>query len=354
MDRIKYIGMDVHKATNVMVVLNGSGRVVTEAIIENKAAAILDFIKSQRGTLWVTLEEGTYAAWLYDLIRPHVAKLVVCNPRKNKLLLGSGSKGDVPDAGKLAELLRSGLLTPVYHGENSVRTLKELAESHIALVADSTRVKNRIKAIFRGRGIDCDGGGVYRSEEREEWLSRLKGEGVRRRTERLLRQLEHLGYLCQEAERQMVEESRKHKASRILQSIPGVGEVRTALILAFVITPHRFRTKRQFWTYVGLALVTRGSAQYEIVSGRVKRAKKAALARGLNLNYNRLLKDVFKGAAATAARGPLKEYYEVLVARGLSSNLALVTLARKISAATIALWKKGELYDKARLIKQMG
>ena len=352
MNGIKYMGMDVHKASNVIAVLNGTGKLVTEAIIENKAASILDFIKSQRGRLWVTFEEGTYAAWLYDLIKPHVEKLVVCDPRKNKLLLKSGNKGDKIDAKRLAELLRTESLTEVYHGENSTRSLKELAESYAALVSDSTRVKNRIKAIFRGRGIECDGRAIYRSEGREEWLRELKDEGTQRRAKRLSQELEHLECLCQEAEAEMVRESRNHRASKILRSIPGVADVRAALILAFVITPHRFRTKRQFWTYVGLSVVTRGSAEYEVVNGQVRKSKKTTLPRGLNRNYNRVLKHVFKGAAATAARGPLKEYFEGLLHRGLSPNLAHVTLARKISAITLALWKKGESYDKTRLMQQ--
>ena len=73
MNGLKYIGMDVHKATTVIAVLNLAGKVVGEAIIETTASSILDFIKSQRGTLHVAFEEGTQAAWLYDLIRPHVA-----------------------------------------------------------------------------------------------------------------------------------------------------------------------------------------------------------------------------------------------------------------------------------------
>ena len=56
--------------------------------------------------LHVTFEEGTHSAWLYDLLVRRVAKLVVCNPRKNALLK-SGSKSDAIDARKLAELLRA-------------------------------------------------------------------------------------------------------------------------------------------------------------------------------------------------------------------------------------------------------
>jgi transposase len=88
-----------------------------EPIIETEAATILQFIQSLRGQLQVTFEEGTWAAWLYDLLKPHVDQLVVCDPRRNALLK-EGNKSDKVDARKLANLLRAGLLRSVYHGEN--------------------------------------------------------------------------------------------------------------------------------------------------------------------------------------------------------------------------------------------
>src|SRR5438309_4630804 len=64
--------------------MDSRGKVVMESILETKAATILEFFAGLRGTLSVTFEEGTWAAWLYDLLKPHVAKLVVCNPRDRK------------------------------------------------------------------------------------------------------------------------------------------------------------------------------------------------------------------------------------------------------------------------------
>src|SRR5215469_12540485 len=83
---IKYIGMDVHQETISIAVMNAEGKLVMESIIETKASTILQFIQGLRGDLHVTFEEGTWAAWLYDLLKPHVTKLVVCDPRKNALL----------------------------------------------------------------------------------------------------------------------------------------------------------------------------------------------------------------------------------------------------------------------------
>jgi hypothetical protein len=122
MDREKYIGLDVHQATISVAVMDETGRVVMECILETKAATILEFFAGLRGKVSVTFEEGTCAAWLYDLLKPHVASLLVCNPRKNALLK-VGNKSDRIAARKLAELLRGNQLRPVYHGETGVRML---------------------------------------------------------------------------------------------------------------------------------------------------------------------------------------------------------------------------------------
>src|SRR6202158_859565 len=154
----KYIGLDVHQATISVAVLDSRGKLVMESILETHAATILEFFAGLRGTLSVTFEEGTWAAWLYDLLTPHVAKLVVCNPRKNALL-EDGNKSDRIDARKLAEtlkLLYLDNLKSVYHGETGVRMLRELARSYLTLVKDLTRVMNRLKALYRSWAIPCE------------------------------------------------------------------------------------------------------------------------------------------------------------------------------------------------------
>jgi len=104
MTSTKYIGMDVHKKSISITVMNSVGKVVMECVIETKASTIVQFIDGLRGDLQVTFEEGTWAVWLYDLLKPHATEVVVCNPRK-AALLKDGSKSDRIDAHKLAELL---------------------------------------------------------------------------------------------------------------------------------------------------------------------------------------------------------------------------------------------------------
>ncbi len=102
-------------------------------MIETNASVILDFIHGLRGELQVTFEEGTWVTWLYELLKPYVTKLVVCDPRKNA---SQGSKNDQMDARGLAELLYLNKFNPVYHGETGIRTVKELARNYVTIGRD--------------------------------------------------------------------------------------------------------------------------------------------------------------------------------------------------------------------------
>ena len=353
MNSEKYIGLDVHQATISIAVMDSSGKVVMESILETKAATILEFFEGLRGTLSVTFEEGTWAAWLYDLLKPHVAKLVVCNPRKNALLK-DGNKSDRIDARKLAELLYLNKLSSVYHGETGIRMLRELARSYLTIVKDTARVMSRLKAVYRSWAIPCAGRDVYYRRHRDEWLGKITEAGVRRRTEQLYLQLDMLQHLRQQARRELLTESRRLPITAKLRQIPSLGPIRSALAVALIQTPNRFRTKRQLWAYSGLALETRTSGEYRYVKGQLQRFKKQIPIRGLNKDHNHDLKGLFKGAATTASvrPGPFQDFYERSLAKGIKPTMVRLTLARKIAAITLTLWKKGENFDADKLKSQ--
>ena len=353
MNSEKYIGLDVHQATISVAVLDCAGKVVMECILETKAATILEFFAGLRGTLSVTFEEGTWATWLYDLLKPRVDEVVVCNPRKNALLK-DGNKSERIAARKLAELLRGNQLKPVYHGETGMRMLRELARSYLTIVKDVSRVMNRLKALYRSWAIPSAGRDVYYSRPRAEWLAKIQEAGVRRRAERLYLQLDMLKKLRQQARRELLAESRKHAIPSKLRQIPYLGPIRSARAVALIQTPHRFRTQRQLWAYSGMALETRISGEYSYATGQLRRSKKLISIRGLNKNHNHDLKGLFKGVATMASErpGPLQNFYQDLLAKGMKPTMARLTLARKIAAITLAPWKKGESFDPEKLKSQ--
>jgi len=353
MNSSKYIGIDLHKDSISVAVRNAVGKIVMESLIETKANMILQFIDGLRGDLQVTFEEGTSAAWLYDLLKPHVTRVVVCDPRKNKSMR-EGNQSDKIDARRLAELLRLNHLTSVYHGEHGLRTLKELVRTYLTVTKDLVRVMTRVKAIFRSWAIPCSGKQVYARCHRAEWLGKITEPGVRRRAEFYYQQFDVLRMLRQDARRELLTESKKHKVWKRLCQIPAIGPIRAAVLLGILQTPHRFRTKRPLWNYSGLAIEMHSSADYRSVDGELQRSRKNVLVRGLNRNCNHDLKNLFKGAAVVASSkpGPFQEFYTALIAKGMKPEMARLTLARKIATIVLIVWKKGVCFDAQHLKPQ--
>ena len=349
----KYIGMDVHKESISIAVRNAAGKIVMECVIETKANIILQFIEGLSGDVHVTFEEGTWAAWLYDLLRPHVTKLLVCDPRRNALLQ-EGNQNDRVDARKLAELLQNNQLRSVYHGDHGLRTLKELVRSYLTITQDLTRVMTRVKAIYRSWAIPCSGKQVYGTRHRGEWLGKIVEAGVRQRAEFYYRQLDELRLLRQQVRRDLLAESQKHKAWKQLCEIPSIGPIRAAVLLGILQTPHRFRTKRQLWTYSGLGIEVHSSADHQVVKGQLQRKKKHVEVRGLNENCNHDLKNLFKGAAVVASTksGPFEKFYAALLTKGMRPEMARLTLARKIATIVLIVWKRGVCFDANHLKPQ--
>jgi transposase len=250
-------------------------------------------------------------------------------------------------------MLRIGAVSRRVYKERGLFTrLAYLAKAHRMLVLDSVRVQNRIKSLLRSRGVAVSGRKVYSEAGRGSYLAQLPAT-VRPTAEFFYQQLDHLRELRREAQTELVAEARKHTVFRYVRSCPGFGDVRAALILPIVVTPYRFANKRHFWSYCGLAVVTRSSSDW--VRDRTGEWLRAPVlqTRGLNKNCNRTLKEVFKGAATTvilqAHDEPLYEHYRRLLEGGTKPNLAKLTIARQLAALALALWRDQEVYDPQKL-----
>ena len=141
-------------------------------------------------------------------------------------------------------------------------------------------------------------------------------------------------------------ECRKHAAAKWLQSVPLLGTVRMAVLIGRVQTPHRFRTKRQFWSYCGLALETHDSADYRVVHGQVQRGPGQRGPRFEPEPQPRTERPVQERCHDGRRReGVFREFYSGLLAKGMRPEMARLTLARKIAAITLHVWKKGETFN---------
>jgi transposase len=221
------------------------------------------------------------------------------------------------------------------------------------ILSDVVRLKNRLRALYRSRGLHGGGQEIFRLKARAEWEARLPS-ALAPVVKQLGRQLDTLEELRAEAEQRLLDEGARHSEVRRLATAPAIGPIRAAQIVATIVTPHRFRTKRQLWSYCGLGIVTSSSADYvRGPDGKLVKMR-TALTRGLNHNRNPLLKLVFKGAAhqicTLMPAHPLHQHFQRIVAAGTKPNLAKLTIARRLSATVLAMWKHKEDYDAARSV----
>ena len=343
----RYLGADVHAASVTFCVLDASGKQVRRDVVETNGKALVGYLQQLAGNLHLCLEEGEWSQWLYEILSPQVAELVVYRSEWKP-----GQKSDAIDAHGLAEKLRTERIDrPVFKDGRLFTALRDRARIYTMITRDVARVKSRLKSFFRSRGLPCTGEAVYKPETRAQ-RARALPLATREVVELLGRELEQLAALKAEAETGMLRESHRHRIARILETAPGLGPIRVAQLLPIVVTPHRFRTKRQFWAYCGFSVVTRSSSDWVRDQDRWVRAR-VTQTRGLNFNHNHLLKAIFKGAATTviahSGSSPLREGYDRQLENGTKPNLAKLTVARQIAAIVLAMWKTEAPYDPGRI-----
>jgi len=344
MDR--YVGLDGHAQTCTLAVVSPAGKRLTSKVVETNERLLVDAVRSIRGDVHLCLEEGTQSAWLHEILSPYVCEIVVTVPERN-----NGVKDDLRDAWARAEDIRTGRVrTRVYKAPKHLAALRSAACAYRLAMRDVVRIKNRLQAVLRSRGVLAKAG-VYDPAARTSWLDQLSF-GYRQLGEWLGRELDRIVPLRDEAEEWLLKESSSHPIIRTLKTAPGMGPIRTAQLVAIVGTPHRFRTSRQFWSYCGLSIVQRSSSDWvrtrqgEWVRGHVYQT------RGLTRKRNPVLKSIFKGAATTVitllAQDPLHAHYLRMLDSGIKPNLAKLTLARRIAAIVLSMWKHEEVYDPKR------
>jgi transposase len=338
----RYIGLDAHSESCTIAVMGPSGRRLQHERLETNARLLKKFISNVARPRELCMEEGNLSEWLYEELEPLVDKLVVVMPDKSP-----GNKNDLIDAWKLADdLRRDAIKHPVYKAPGQFRSLREAGRAHYVTQKDRVRCKSRIHALCRSCGHHDLPKALYNPDTRCEALLQLP-EHFRTRVALYGEQLDSQTKLVRQAERWLQEEAERVPIVGRIATAPGFGLVRSSYVVAIVISPHRFRTARQFWSYCGLGIVTRSSSDWARDGSGSWRRKPVQQTRGLNPNRHPLLKNVFKGAAEQVTRmpdHPLAQVYQRLL-ETTKPNLARLTIARRLAAAVLAMWKNGEDYD---------
>jgi len=292
-------------------------------------------VKDLRRPAWVMLEATAVSSFVKWALEPVVDRVIVCETRENRWIAKSEDASDPRDADRLARLLRMSEYKEVHVPRRERQELRDLVRLYDKTVRDGTRLKNRIKAKYREQGVPVQGHAVYDVEGREAWLKQINRPTVRFLLDVLYGELEVVEAAADKLGRRLSATLRHRREYQRVAAIPGYGPTTGAIFVAVVDDPHRFATSRKLWKYSGLSV--RGAW-----SGRPENAKAGGSFVG-----NRLLKYAAMVAAKRALQGDnqFSRHHARMLERGLDSAMADKTIARRLLATALAIWKTGKDYQ---------
>ena len=285
------------------------------------------YLRNLKGKKILTIEESTTAQWLYTELKDEVDELLVCDPRRNRLL-SEGPKTDKIDASKLVQLLRAGMLKRVFHTADQFIYLRKLVSGYRDVVQAGVRLKNQRASLFRANGLSKKEA-VLPSDAETFVLQGLDASIERYEKEKKRYESEFNRWRT------------KHPLVRNLESLPGIGAIGAVTVAAAVVDARRFPNKNAFISYCGLV-------KHERLSGGRSYGKKST-------QYSRALKCVFKTAAlacidGNAKNGAFKSYYDQLIEKKrCSDHVDRHAMARRIATLALGVMKSGKIFEEGKL-----
>ena len=345
-----YVALDIHAETTVISVRSARGVVVKRKVVPTTASSLRRALSPMRGKVRVACEVGPMAAWVRRCLQTELREVVICDRRRTRLVIPGGSKTDRIDADRLSECLRLGAIHAVHVPNGQHLQLRRLAWHYLRMLNERRRVVQRLRALFLESGVRVPS---PRSDPRRVPMRRLPDQASKSIARAYIRQIELTTVLVDEAKNYFLTAARQLAAHELLQTVPHVGEIRAAMLLAIIGNPERFRSRRAVWAYAGLAVVQKVSAEHRVKDGRViKETRRSGvhLSRAAQPVFKKLLRDM--ALHASIRGGPFRKVYDAHLKAGRRPSIARLSLARKIAAVIFAVWRSGKGFDERMMRKR--
>jgi len=330
------VAMDVHAASFTFVTMKAKGEHSQPQRRPMSGRELINVVSCVPGPKTVVVEEGPTAQWIKDTLGDFVEKVVICDPRANRLIAKAGFMNDEHSAIQLGELYLGGYTKEVVHPQSQGAELRRLFNHYYKWNKHLVQSKNQLKAIFRQAGLQAAGSTPYAPGHRRFWRQQLSGEPA------LVHQAELLWTVIELLERSKSSTlrcarrlARQNRAYKIVDSIVGADKVISTGYVALIGSANRFSRRNQLWSYFGYGNDRRSSGSTIDHTDASHQGNR--LAKWLASQHCR---------AVLNCREPnrFKDHYEACLERGLSEGAATRSTCRSILSVVRALWIKGENY----------
>jgi transposase len=341
-----YAALDLHSRYSVLGSMDHEGRSESPIRFATEAEALREHvqaIRKKRRPLYLTMEAGAFTRWASGIVRPLVERLLICEPRHNRLINSNPTKSDEADVEGMCLLLRLGKLKEVWMGVDRTREIYRALVYELLNWRDAQReLKALIKARYRGWGVlRLHGMKVFSVKGREQYLKQLPAEEERRMMRRLYAQHDHAIAQWKETLAEVERAGANFWEVRELQRIPGVGPMAAHVFSAIIEQPTRFSSKQQLWKYSQLSITDRTSDNKPLGYQRLDRRGNRELK---NLSYH-----AWRTACkSTTGSNEIKTFYQQSRLRTGSMRHARLNTQRKILETMWMMWLRQQPFDRKK------
>ncbi|WP_414476501.1 IS110 family transposase [Microvirga sp. M2] len=334
---MRIIALDVHRSFAQMAILE-NGVIRDAGKVDLERSRLLHFAQSLKPDDEIVLEATGNTSAIVRLLSPFVARVVIANPNLVRAIAWAKVKTDKIDARVLAKLHASGFLPEVWMPDEETEARRRVTAERTQLVAQMTRLKNRIHAVLHAHLIPPYQGSLF-SKRGRAWLEALPlAEDQRWVILRHAGELDRLGAELAELDKSLAQKALDDPQVRRLMTITGVNATVAMSVLAAIGDIKRFSSPQKLVSCFGLNPKVRQSGDKPAYHGHISKQGRTH-ARSMLVEAAWVISGV---------PGPLRAFF-IRIRNKRGKSVAAVATARKLAVIVWHMLSKDEDYTWSRL-----
>ena len=329
---MRIIALDVHRSFAQTAILE-NGKLRDAGKIDLEYSRLLRFARKLKPDDEIVIEATGNTSAIVRVLLPFVGRVVIANPILVRAIASAKVKTDKIDAAVLAKLHASGFLPEVWMPDEETEARRRVVAERTQLVAQMTRLKNRIQSVLHANLIPPYKGVLF-SQRGRAWLeAQPLAEDQRRVIVRHAGELDRLGAELAEVDKSLAQTALEEPRVKRLMTITGVNSTVAMSVLAAIGDIHRFSSPEKLVSYFGLNPRVRQSGDKPAYHGRITKQGRAH-ARSMLVEAAWVI---------SGAPGPLRAFF-IRIRDKRGKHVAAVATARKLAVIVWHILSKDEDY----------
>ena len=248
-----YAGIDAHKRTCTIVIIDNQGRKIKEGVVKTESDSIRGFLGPYKDQVCAVVETCLNWHFIYRVLKGYIVDIKVAQTYKIKIIAEAKVKTDSISANTLAQMLRIGYIPEIYIPNEKTRKLRELTRNRVYLVRLKTRLKNKIHSLLDKNGLNqFMGTDLFGKAGRKHLRTLTIGNPEQGIIKRFLELVEKLEENIKDIETVIGNNVDDSPEIKLLRSIPGIGRISAHLLLGEIGNIRRFKSKAKICSFAGI------------------------------------------------------------------------------------------------------